>query len=593
LKRIIYFFCPLFLITALLFQCQSEKAPTPAPLPAADKNNGGLYLPGGFDAVVVADSIGRARHLTVNDNGDIYVKLTYNDILHGRGGTVALRDADGNGKADIMAYFGEYKDEGGLPAGISIHDGYLYTTTVRYVLRNKLRPGELLPDPATDTIFIDTDSNLTHHWHSHKTLAFDNEGHMYIPFGAPDDGGQDMNAVGPAGMPGGKGLDPSPDLEWHAGIWQFDAAKPRQTQKDGVKYATGLRSVLGLAWHAEDNALYAVVNGMDNFHTRYPGAFTDWQAAVLPGEIMAKVTKGSDFGWPYAYYDQLTGKNTQAPAYGGDGKIIGRGSKFDKPVMSFPGHWAPMDILFYKGNQFPGRYKQGAFVSFHGSTDRSPYPQAGYIVCFVPFDNGKWSDKYEVFADGFAVVDTVYNTSDAVFRPMGLAEGPDGSLYIGESNKGRIWRIMYKGDRARFTNADLDSMAARAAKRTYIKTPDEITDNTGTGGEMQGHILYGSYCVSCHQRNGLGDNSRYPPLVGSEWVKGDHDRLIRVLLNGLQGEIKVNGKTFNGVMPAHGAFLDDHAIASILTFVKRSFAKDLNPVLSAEVKKVRSADARR
>jgi glucose/arabinose dehydrogenase/mono/diheme cytochrome c family protein len=590
LKRTIPAFCVLPFVAAILFlQCHSVQD-TARPLPAGDSTNGGLILPGGFEALVVVDSIGRARHLAVNSNGDIYVKLVYNEALHGHGGTVALRDETGDGKADVIAYFGAYKDEGGLPAGMSIHDGYLYTSTVRYVIRNKLIPGQLLPDPKTDTLFIDEDSALMHHWHSQKPLAFDNDGHMYIPFGAPDDAGQDILTAGPAGMPGGKGLDPSPDLEWHAGIWQFDAGKRDQTQKDGIKYATGIRSVLGIAWNPADNSLYAVMNGMDNFHTRYPAIYSPWQAAMLPGEPLLKVTKGSDFGWPYAYYDQLQGKNVLQPGYGGDGKTVGRAARFDKPLMAFPGHWAPMDLLFYQGNQFPERYKKGAFVAFHGSTDRSPYPQAGYIVCFVPFENGKPTGKWEVFADGFTGVDTVVNTSDAVYRPMGLAEGPDGSLYICESNKGRIWRVMFKGDAGRFGAGELAKMEARES-RTYIKTPDSIKDNMGKGGEMEGHILYGSYCVSCHQRNGKGDNSRYPPLVGSDWVAGDRDRLIRVLLNGLQGEIKVNGKTFNGVMPAHGAFLDDHAIASILTYVKRSFNKDTDPVLSADVTRVRNANA--
>src|SRR5215472_2313531 len=110
---------------ALLVRCKSETSRNPQTLPPADKNNGGLFLPGGFEAVVVADSIGRARHLTVNSNGDIYVKIIYNDYMHGQGGTVALRDQNNDGKADIIAYFGGYRDEGGLPAGMSIHDGYL------------------------------------------------------------------------------------------------------------------------------------------------------------------------------------------------------------------------------------------------------------------------------------------------------------------------------------------------------------------------------------------------------------------------------------------------------------------------------------
>ena len=91
-------------------------------------------------------------------------------------------------------------------------------------------------------------------------------------------------------------------------------------------------------------------------------------------------------------------------------------------VVAFPAHLGPNDILFYQGNQFPTRYKNGAFIAFHGSTNRGPYPQAGYLVAFVPFKNGKPSGTWEVFADGFAGVDTIVNVSDAQFRPMGLAE---------------------------------------------------------------------------------------------------------------------------------------------------------------------------
>jgi mono/diheme cytochrome c family protein len=125
--------------------------------------------------------------------------------------------------------------------------------------------------------------------------------------------------------------------------------------------------------------------------------------------------------------------------------------------------------------------------------------------------------------------------------------------------------------------------------RTYIKTPDEVTDNLGMGGEMNGLILYNSYCASCHQHDGKGDNNRYPPLAGSDWMAGNKDRLIKVILNGLQGEIKVNGKTFNGVMPAHGGFLDDHAIASIATYINKRFYKEKDLVASAEVTKLRSS----
>ena len=559
-------------------------------LPVGDSDNGGLILPENFEALVVTDSIGRARHIAVNDNGDIYVKLTFNDAMHGSGGTVGIRDTNQDGKADTIAYFGDYIDEGGLAVGVTIHDGYLYTSTVRQVLRNKLTTGKLVPDSKTEVVFTDEDKNVVKNWHTTKPLAFDKKGYMYIPFGSPNDACQDMTKFGPAGIPEGKGLDPCPDLETHAGVWRFDAGKTGLTQKDGYRFATGLRSIVGMQWNPADESVYAVVNGIDNFHTMYPNVYSAWQAAMLPAELLVKVTDGSNFGWPYAYYDQMQEKNVLQPGYGGDGKIVGRASEFDMPVMGFPGHWAPMDILFYQGNQFPERYRKGAFIAFHGSTDRSPYPQAGYIVCFVPMENGKATGTWEVFADGFTGVDTVVSTSNAHYRPMGLATGPDGSLYISESNKGKIWRVMYKGDKEKFGDAELAAMEKRKS-RSYIKTPDEELDNLHLGDRLEGSILYNTYCASCHQRDGKGDNNRFPPLVDSDWVTGDEKRLINIVLNGFQGEIKVNGKIYSGIMP-NNSHLDDHAIASILTYVSSRFGQKNKPVSEFQVRAIRKTSSK-
>lgn len=578
-------------IFALFTLAIAMKCKEPFKLPPGDHDNGGLFLPGKFDALVVAESTGRARHLAVNDNGDIYVKLTYNDAMKGAGGTVGLRDINGDGKADSIVYFGDYTDEGNSAVGVTIHNGFLYTSTVRTVLRNKLTPGKLVPQSETEIVLTDTDPNVVRSWHTTKPVAFDNKGNMFVPFGSPSDACHDITRYGPAGIPGGAGLDPCPELEKHAGIWKFEANKTGLTQDDGEKFATGIRSVVGMQWNYADESLYAVVNGIDNFHTIYPDLFTNWQAAVLPAETLIKVTKGSNFGWPYAYYDQLQQKNILSPAYGGDGKKTARASEFDTPAMAFPGHWAPMDLLFYQGEQFPGRYKEGVFVAFHGSTDRSPYPQAGYIVCFVPFVDGKPDGTWEVFADGFTGVDTVANTSDARYRPMGLAEGPDGSLYISESNKGKIWRVMYRGEKDAFAEEDLALMEKRKA-RSYIKTPDAVKDHLQKGSLLEGGILYNTYCASCHQRDGKGDNNRFPPLVNSDWVRGDPERLIEVVLNGLQGEIIVNGKSWNGLMPKND-HLDDHAIASILTYIRRNFNNKSSPVSTLLVNEVRSRSGKR
>jgi glucose/arabinose dehydrogenase/mono/diheme cytochrome c family protein len=566
----------IILLTIALSGCQ-----TSTELPSGDRDNGGLLLPGGFEALVVADSTGRARHIAVNENGDIYVKLSSSDKR--RGGNIALRDTTGDGKADIMINFAALEERRtSYGTGMMIHNGYLYFSSATTLYRNKLTPGKLIPESETEVVFTD-DHEHGVHWHITKPVAFDKKGNLYIPFGAPSNACQDIRQT-PNGTPGGQGLDPCPELELHGGVWKFDATKTGLTQKDGVEFATGIRSVVALDWNPVDENLYIVMHGRDNLHSLFPNVFTAWQNAVLPSEEFIRVTEGADFGWPYCYYDQIRQKKFLAPEYGGDGTIVGRCADMDLPVMGFPGHWAPNALMFYQGDQFPQRYKNGAFIAFHGSTNRTPYPQAGYFVGFVPFEDGKPTGQWEVFADGFAQVDTIVDTDDAVQRPMGLATGPDGSLYITDSQKGKIWRVMYKGDRENFGAEHLANMEARKSL-PHIKTPDEIADNLQKNLPKE-QKLYNTFCGTCHQRNGRGARGRMPPLRGTDWVTGNKERLITVVLNGLQGPLEINGEMYNSVMPAH-RFLNDEDIAIILTYVRKSFGNQASAVSAEEVKVVR------
>ncbi|TMI84159.1 MAG: c-type cytochrome [Bacteroidetes bacterium] len=575
MDRISAFF---LLLSVIIFsQCNRR-----AELPKGDPGNGGLFLPRNFEAVVVADSIGPARHIVVNDNGDIYVKLSHSK--KGEGGNVALRDVNNDGKADSIVHFGNYPNEGGLSNCMRIHNGYLYFASELVIYRMKLQPGKLIPDSKMETVLTEEDSRGSH-WHITKPVAFDDKGHLYVPFGAPSNACQDLIRT-PGGTPGFAGLDPCPELEKYAGIWQFDANKIGLTQKDGRKFATGVRSVVAMDWNSTDKNLYVVMHGRDDLHFLWPNKFSAWQSAVLPSEEFLRVNDGDNFGWPYSYYDQMQKKNVLAPEYGGDGKLPARDSTVRLPIMGFPGHWAPNDLLFYTGDQFPDHYKNGAFIAFHGSTNRSPYPQAGYFVCFVPFVNGQPTGEWEVFADGFARVDPVVNTSDAVYRPMGLAMGPDGSLYISDSRKGKIWRIMYKGDKNQFGKAELADMEKRKLK-SNIRTPDEVNDNLYKGKATPGAQVYNYFCVSCHQHNGKGDGERFPPLDSSEWVNGDKKRLINIVLNGLQGQVEVKRQPYNGSMPQH-SFLKDEDIAQVLTYIRQNFGNNASAVSPANVTKFRN-----
>jgi glucose/arabinose dehydrogenase/mono/diheme cytochrome c family protein len=545
-------------------------------LPKGDPDNGGLFLPGDFEAVVVVDSLkGAARHMAVNSNGDIYVKLRFADSV---AGNAALRDTNGDGKADTIKWFDSYIDHSVYGTEMRIHNGYLYFSSVTRVFRQKLTPGKLVPDSPIELLLTDTQRVRQH---DTKPVAFDDQGNMYIPFGAPSDCCQVDDRT-----PFSPGMNPCPILETRSGIWKFDANKPNQFQKDGELYAIGFRSVVGMEWRG--GSLFVVAHGRDYLHNTWPNLFTPWQGAVLPSEVFVKLKKGDNAGWPYHYYDQIQEKYFLNPEYGGDGKKQGDVSGLVKPIVGFPGHFAPDDIMFYTGDQFPDRYKEGAFIAFHGSTSSAPYPQSGYFVAFVPFKDGMPSGPWEVFADGFAGHQPVVNVSDATYRPVGLAQGPDGSLYVCDSEKGKIWRIMFKGDKANFGEAQLAAMEKRKHEAPNIKTPDEQKDILTASVQKEAAKFYMLYCSACHQRDGKGDGSRFPPLYESDWVRGDKDKLIGVILHGKEGVITVNGRQYDNQMPKLD-MLTDQQIAQILTFVRQNFGNNESEITPEEVAKVRKS----
>ena len=546
--------------------------------------NGGLFLPDDFEAIVVVDSIEeKARHIAVTENGTIYVNLRFSKS----GKSVAvLKDTDGDGRADTIAKFGGNKEEvnrrhGSYSTAMRVYNGYMYFSSELVVYRYKMDDNNLIPIGEVEIILTD-DHEHGRHQHIGKPIAFDDKGFMYVPFGAPSNACQESGRT-----PWSPGIDPCPQLENHGGVWRFDANRLNQTQGDGYKFSSGLRSIVALDWNPVDENLYAVVHGRDDLLRLFPGKYTPWESAMLPSEEFVKITEGSDFGWPYCYYDQIKQKKMLAPEYGGDGDLIERCDQYEDPIIGFPGHWAPNDLVFYKGEQFPEHYQNGAFIAFHGSTNRSPYPQSGYFVAFVPFKDGKPNGEWEVFADGFAVVDPIISVKDAVYRPMGISIGPDGALYLADTEKGKIWKVNFTGNKEEFNDSKLVKMEKRKGL-SHIRTPDIINDNLMKKNLTGGQRLYYVYCSACHQNDGDGAGGRFPSLVGSDWVLGEKSRLINVLLKGLEGAIEVNGEPYSGLMPQH-SFLTDQEIADVLTFVRSNFGNKASPIEVTEVEKARKA----
>jgi len=392
-----------------------------------DNENAGLTLPTGFSAVTISENIGRTRHIAVNKNGDIYVRLA--KLVDGKG-TLFLTDDDKDGKFEVKLAFGNY-----YGTGVYIKNGYLYASSDEEVFRYKLDKEERIIDPNNPEKIVT--GLLSKNQHETKSLVVDDKNNIYVNIGAYSNSCQvkDRSLESP-------GIEGCPILDSAGGIWKFKADKLNQSYNNGEHYASGLRNVVGLDWNYSTNSLFVMQHGRDNLNSSWPKLYDEKESADLPAECLYQIKKGDNAGWPYMYYDQIQKKKMLAPEYGGDGKKEAD-NKFINPIVAFPGHMAPDGLLFYTGNQFPEKYKNGAFIAFHGSWNRSPLPQEGYYVAFVPFKDGKPSGEWEVFAKGFAGVEVVNSTRQAQHRPCGLAQGPDGSIFVTDDVKGSVYKISY------------------------------------------------------------------------------------------------------------------------------------------------------
>jgi glucose/arabinose dehydrogenase len=383
-----------------------------------DPDNGGLVLPDGFCATVVASQLGPVRQLVVAPNGDVYAALS-GKPGDNTGGVLAFRDKDGDGKPDERASFG--------PGGgndVKVHNGYVYFALNDRIVRYRLGEGKLEPPGKEEMVVSGLPSEGGH---VAKSLVFGPADVMYVNIGSKTNSCQKTDR-----LPASPGLDPCTELQRRAGIWRFSATRLGQQFADGQRFATGLRNTMALAIQPGTDALFAVVHGRDQLADNW--GFSNEVNANNPAEELVRVESGADYGWPYCYYSNQYKKKVLAPEYGGDGKKTGRCTSARNPLLAFPGHWAPMAIAFYSSDAFGPKYRDGLFVAFHGSWNRDPLPQEGYRVVFVPFTQGKPAGGYSTFA--------TEKGGPTSLRASGVAVGTDGSLYISADQNGKIWKVV-------------------------------------------------------------------------------------------------------------------------------------------------------
>jgi glucose/arabinose dehydrogenase len=414
-------------LIALVFVLLVPQTPVPPPLPApfatpwfrrptrivAMPDGHRLRVPAGFTANVFADGLTFARFMARSPNGDVFLSEPSG---RGAGRITVLRDADGDGMAEVRETFASGLNR---PFGLAFWRGYLYVGNNDSVVRFRYAPGQLGADgpperivdlPASDAA-LDQDTAMRlniplnqtrgyNHWT--RNVIFSPAGtKLYVTVGS---------ATNATPEPAGDGLA-------RAAIHEFNP--------DGSGhrlYADGLRNPVGLAWFPGANTLWTTVNERDHL------------GDDLVPDFLTSVRPGGFYGWPWAYIGQHVDPTVSPPRP----DLVARAIV---PDVLLAAHSAALGLVFHTGAGLPAEYRHSAFVALHGSVNRSSL--AGYSVARVPFVNGRPAGPPEDFLTGFIARDD--EEKAAWGRPVGLLELPDGSLLVSDDGGNRVWRVSYAG----------------------------------------------------------------------------------------------------------------------------------------------------
>jgi len=345
-----------------------------------------LKLPQGFEVDEFASGFERARFMLEGPSGEILLSETT-----AKGKVFLLTDKNKDGKADDRKVLLEGLDR---PYGMAWWKDYLYVAETTSLKRYKYDQSAMTVGAGEEVVPMkDTGKG-----HTTRSILFDRKGQkMYLAIGS------ESNAA-----PGGG--------EYRAAINRYNP--------DGSGheiFASGLRNTVGLKWYPGTDVLWGTVQERD-------GLGDD-----LAPDYLTTIKKGGFYGWPWAY----CGPNPEPTLKGQRDDLV---KKTIVPDYLLGAHVAVLDYTFYTGNKFPAKYRGGAFLAYHGSSNRAQ--RVGYSVVFVPFKNGKPSGEPEEFLTGFMMGK---DKSEVWGRPVAVLELKDGSLLISEDGNNKIWGVSYKG----------------------------------------------------------------------------------------------------------------------------------------------------
>ena len=375
----------------------------PIPVEWSQERMDRLALPPGFAIDVFASDLGNARMMRFADDGTLYL------TRRSDGDVMMLRDTDGDGRADIKQVVATQKEA----HGIEIDGDTAYIMTVAEVFR-----ADRMADGTLGPLELIVDDFPAGGQHPNRMVVMGPDGKLYITVGSTcnacaetDDEHATMVVMNPDGS-------------------------------DRRVFASGLRNTIGYAFEPNTNVIYGFDHGID------------WLGDNEQHEELNVIRDGARYGWPYVY--ALSRFNPQDVPPDMSFSEYAAGSV--EPIGLHTPHAAPMQMVFDTSGRLPAEYSGDAFIAMRGSWNRNP--PSGYEVLRVDFENGQ-PVGMEPFVTGFLMEDAESPTGwSQMGRLAGMAQGPDGALYLSDDENGVIYRITYDGPDAperaepRFTNAD-------------------------------------------------------------------------------------------------------------------------------------------